>query len=426
MHVPSAIGRYPVVGLIGTGAFSAVYRAVDERLGSEVAIKLLGDHHSLDPEIRERFISEARLLRRVGSAHVVRLYDLDETERHQPFHVLELLPGGNLASHRKLMTGRGARVTAADVESVIRAITEALRALHERRIVHRDLSPTNLLLRRGSGAPTASGVLAEHEELVLADLGLSKDLAVSSGLTAAGGTEGFAAPEQRSTGTVDERTDVFAASALVTWFVLGHPPGRSDAAELADAGWPRELGAALAAGLADDPAHRPATIASWHDAVLDRLRPPPPPVVADAARPEVASGPRRRWLAGAAVAVVVAGSAGFTAATLLDDDAGEDGTTVTHLDGGRVRFEATSGDVTAWIEGPAELVMGEPANLLGGVVGAETFTWASSGTFVADTPILAVRPTSTGRLAVGLVATPASGVPVVVDARFDVVTTSGS
>ena len=421
MHVPDAIGRYPVTGVIGTGAFSAVYRAIDERLGSEVAIKLLGDHHSLDPEIRERFIAEARLLRRVQSAHVVRLFDLDETERHQPFHVLELLPGGNLASHRKLMTGRGVRVTSADVESVAAAITEALRALHEQRIVHRDLTPSNLLLRRGTNVPAGPGVFAEREELVLADLGLSKDLAVSSGLTAAGGTEGFAAPEQRSTGTVDERTDVFAASALVTWFVLGHPPGRSDASELAEAGWPVEVGAALSAGLTVDPERRPSTIAEWRDGVLDALRPPPEPIVVAPPRVEVVTRPRRRWLAGAAAAVALAGGAGFAAGTVLDDDGDPNRTTVTQLDGGRVRFEATSGGVTASISGPAELVVGREANLLADVDGAESWTWASSGHFVDDARILEVEPATTGRLAVSLLVSPESGVPVVVEARFDVV-----
>ena len=418
MHVPAAIGRYPVTGVIGTGAFSAVYRAIDDRLGSEVAIKLLGDHHSLDPEIRERFIAEARLLRRVQSPNVVRLYDLDETERHQPFHVLELLPGGNLASHRKLMIGRGARVTRADVEVVAGAVTEALRVLHEQRIVHRDLTPSNLLLRRGSDALAGPGVLAEHEELVLADLGLSKDLAVSSGLTAAGGTEGFAAPEQRSTGTIDERTDVFAASALVTWFVLGRPPGRSDAADLADAGWPRELGDALAAGLADDPGLRPSSIAEWRDRVLAALE---PPVEAEARPVEVVARPRRRWLAGAAAAAVLAGGAGFTAATLIDDDGDTNETTVTQLDGGRVRFEATSGDVTAWIEGPEELILGEQANLTANATGADSWTWASSGSFVTDARILPVTPETTGRLAVSLLVSPEVGVPFVVDARFDVV-----
>src|SRR6266508_283277 len=278
MHVPAAIGRYPVIGLLGTGAFSAVYRAIDERLGSDVAIKLLGDHHSLDPDIRERFIAEARLLRRVNSPHVIRLYDLDETERHQPFHVLEFVAGGNLSTHRRLMTSRGLAVTPADAVAVVGAVADALTALHAERIVHRDLTPSNLLLRRGSSsmAIAAGGLIAEGEQLVLADLGLSKDLAVSSGLTAAGGTDGFAAPEQRETGTVDERTDVYAASALLTWFLLGHPPGGDDASDFAAAGWPRPLTSALAAGLAENPARRPGSIVAWRDAAMCALEPPAP------------------------------------------------------------------------------------------------------------------------------------------------------
>lgn len=431
MHVPAAIGRYPVTGVIGTGAFSAVYRAIDERLGSEVAIKLLGDHHSLDPEIRERFIAEARLLRRVQSPNVVHLYDLDETERHQPFHVLELLPGGNLASRRKLMMGRGATVSSADVAVVAAAITDALVALHEQRIVHRDLTPSNLLLRRGDTPSSGAGLLAADEQLVLADLGLSKDLAVSSGLTAAGGTEGFAAPEQRSTGKVDERTDVFAASALITWLVLGHPPGPSDSAELSGAAWPNEFADTLAAGLADDPEQRPASIGAWCDGLLAALAPPAPvsPVATDSAGPPATSEPRRsrrRLLAGAAVVVAaVGGGAGFAAATLLDDEDSSGGTTVTELADGRLRFESSVGDVTAAIEGPAELVVGETVTLVADVDGATSLTWVSSGTFEGNTRELPVRPGSTGRLPITLVVSPRVGAPVVVDARFDVVDPAG-
>ena len=440
MHVPASIGRYPVTGVIGTGAFSAVYRGIDERLGSEVAIKLLGDHHSLDPDIRERFIAEARLLRRVQSPHVVRLFDLDETERHQPFHVLELVPGGNLAAHRTLMTGRGARATRDDVALVAAAITEALTALHEQRIVHRDLTPSNLLLRRGSGAPTGAGLLATNEQLVLADLGLSKDLAVSSGLTSAGGTEGFAAPEQRSTGKVDERTDVFAASALVTWLVLGHPPGRADEAELDAAGWPTSLAHALAVGLVDDPGDRPSSIVDWRDGLLAALTsaselvdeqvvdepvidvPVIDETVVDGGADQPGLGgpraSRRRWLAGAAAAIV-AGGAGFAAARVTDGDSPA-GTTITELDGGRVRFEARSGDVVARIDGPSDLTVGEPINLLADVQGASTWTWASSGQFVENERILSVTPDSPGRLSVALVVSSGSGTTVVVDARFDV------
>ena len=429
MKVPAAIGRYPVIGLLGTGAFSAVYRAIDERLGTDVAIKLLGDHHSLDPEIRERFIAEARLLRRVNSTHVVRLYDLDETDRHQPFHVLEFLAGGNLWTHRKLLTSRGHAVTPANAVAVVGAVTDALTALHTERIVHRDLTPSNLLLRRGSDAVQArDGLLADGEQLVLADLGLSKDLSVASGLTAAGGTDGFAAPEQREMGTVDERTDVYAASALLTWFLLGHPPRENDSAELTAAGWPDALAGALGDGLARDPGRRPDSILTWREVALAALVPrptPPPEVVDDSPVP-----PRsRRWPLLVGLAAVLGGGLGYGAAVMLDDDpdAGTQTTnvptpaTVSEPDDGRIRFARTAGGVTAAMEGPSQLVVDETETITADVQGDASWAWVGQGEFLADDGSLNVTPGRAGPLTITLVVASPSGEAVVVVGEFTVV-----
>lgn len=307
--LPVAIGRFRVGGLLGTGAFSAVYLAADDRVGSDVAVKLLADHHSLDPDIRERFIAEARLLRRLTSPHVVRLYELDETVTHQPFHVLEYVAGGNLAAHRRARLDAGASVTAADLAHIARDLTAALGVLHAERIVHRDLAPKNLLVRptpdavdgersggnvglgvaadmggeharTGSGSRRTAtdrphGVMRPGEQLVLADLGISKDLADSSGFTAAAGTLGYAAPEQRTVGTVDERADVYAASAVLAWMVTGEHPTEYRPEQLADriaaTGFAPGLADVLAGGLAHQPAARPPTIARWHDDVLAAL-----------------------------------------------------------------------------------------------------------------------------------------------------------
>lgn len=427
MNVPPAIGRYPVIGLLGTGAFSAVYRAIDERLGTDVAIKLLGDHHSLDPEIRERFIAEARLLRRVNSPHVVRLYDLDETDRHQPFHVLEFVAGGNLWTQRKLMTSRGRSVTALNVVAVVTAVTDALTALHDERIVHRDLTPSNLLLRRGSDAvPADDGLLADGEQLVLADLGLSKDLSAASGLTAAGGTDGFAAPEQRETGTVDERTDVYAASALVTWLLLGHPPRDSDASELGVAGWPDSLAGALAAGLAQNPARRPASILEWRDAALGALAPPAPalrPPAPQTMEGAALAAPRsRRWLLTAGATAVVGGGVGYTAASIVDGDDGDGAVaTVSDIGNGRVRIERSSSGTTAAMEGPAQLVVGVTATINARVSDGAPWAWIGQGKLVPNAPVLAITPTTSGVLAIALVAASPDGRAVVVDGAFDVI-----
>ena len=112
--------------------------------------------------------------------------------------------------------------------------------------MHRDLAPKNLLVRRcpteGETTLGGPGLFVPGDQLVLADLGISKDLAESSGLTAAAGTVGFAAPEQRAVGIVDERVDVYAASAVVAWLITGERPTDAVAADVAAAGFDPRLG----------------------------------------------------------------------------------------------------------------------------------------------------------------------------------------
>src|SRR5690625_7532388 len=79
----SRAGRYRLEEVIGVGSFATVHRAVDDRLDSRVVIKMLAENHSLNPEIRARFIAEGRSLRKVNDPHVVTVHDIGESERQQ-------------------------------------------------------------------------------------------------------------------------------------------------------------------------------------------------------------------------------------------------------------------------------------------------------------------------------------------------------
>ncbi|WP_341854491.1 protein kinase [Brachybacterium sp. GPGPB12] len=115
----TALGeRYRLGGVIGAGSFATVHRARDERLDADVAVKVLAENHSLNPEIRERFIAEGRDLRRVGGRHLVSVHDIGQNERQRPYLVLELAdrgslrrrveePRGRLARHRRRRARRG-------------------------------------------------------------------------------------------------------------------------------------------------------------------------------------------------------------------------------------------------------------------------------------------------------------------------------
>ena len=90
------LAHYHVGEAIGAGSYATVHRAVDERLNDTVAIKILAENHSLNPEIRERFIAQGRSLRRVGGGHVVTVYDVGESDRFQPYLVLEFADRGTI------------------------------------------------------------------------------------------------------------------------------------------------------------------------------------------------------------------------------------------------------------------------------------------------------------------------------------------
>jgi hypothetical protein len=146
------IGRYRVESVLGTGAFATVYQAVDERLGDTVAVKVLAENHSPDPEIRKRFLTEGRVLRRIDSPHVLDVHDLGQTDRHQPFLVLEYASRGTLAQRARDLGAQGWRPTFADVLAVARPLAHALDAIHRAGVVHRDVNPGNVLLTtRGAG-----------------------------------------------------------------------------------------------------------------------------------------------------------------------------------------------------------------------------------------------------------------------------------
>src|SRR5690625_581635 len=205
------LGRYRLEEVIGVGSFATVHRAIDEQLHDVVVVKVLAENHSLNPEIRERFITEGRGLRRVVSPHVVAIHDIGESERQQPYLVLEHADRGTLADRITTLRAQGWVPSAADVLTTARSLAAAVEAVHQANLVHRDLSPGNVLLsslphRRGS-SPDQDGqidgdswVIAADERLMVADLGMSKDLAVNSGLTVAGGTTGFRRSEERRVG----------------------------------------------------------------------------------------------------------------------------------------------------------------------------------------------------------------------------------
>jgi serine/threonine protein kinase len=198
---PERIGSYRVERLLGTGSFATVWLGYDEALGAHVAIKVLADNWSHDLRVRERFLDEGRLLWRLDHERVVRVHALGELPDGRPYLVMAWAEGGSLRD--RLADGP---VPVLAGLRLLREIASGVAVLHRAGIVHRDLTPGNILFRPAG---------AEAEQVVIADLGLAKALAAASGLTARAGTPGYMAPEQDDPrAVVDTRTDVYGLGRL--------------------------------------------------------------------------------------------------------------------------------------------------------------------------------------------------------------------
>src|SRR5699024_8165394 len=231
-----------------------------------VVVKMLAENHSLNPEIRERFIAEGRSLRRIASEHVVTVHDIGESSQQQPFLVLELADRGTLAHRVQVLRADGWQPSIDDVLSLARPLADALKAVHAAQLVHRDLNPGNILLAAESGSTDQLGpspqLIRADERLLLADLRMCKDLALNSGLTVSGGTAGFRPPEEAPQVVGVGRADVWPALALSARISAG-------------TNFPEAFQKALHRGMQTEPEAREQPEAQWLDDIETALAPTP-------------------------------------------------------------------------------------------------------------------------------------------------------
>lgn len=212
------VGRYHIAGLLGSGAMGVVYRARDGE--HEVALKVLrAELVTHDPRFLERFRREAELAMRVAAPGVARVLDFGEADGHV-FLAMELVEGLSLADVlRDLDEARRAGSERHESLAFVREaarlvlrVARGLERLHAEQLVHRDVKPSNILLRDARDAVTALEC-----EPVLIDFGLLRSVAPSelTGSRTLLGTPAFASPEARLGRDVDERTDVFSLGAVL-------------------------------------------------------------------------------------------------------------------------------------------------------------------------------------------------------------------
>ena len=265
----TVVGRYRLLRRLGSGSFATVWLGRDDDLDVAVAVKVLSPQWADDVDVRQRFVTEARLMRRIRDVRITHVYDIGQLEDGRPYFVMDFADGGSLNDVRRSHPSpvRALRLCA--------ETCRAIAVLHEYDVVHRDVTPGNVLLSRDQNIGT---------RIMIADLGVANDRAAAIGLPMTAGTPGYMSPEQARGEHVDHRADIYALAALCYAMLTGRPPfgaksledvlGRESDATLDPVaeriGAPPLLDTLLAAGLSTDPQRRPPT-AGLLGETLDRI-----------------------------------------------------------------------------------------------------------------------------------------------------------
>jgi DNA-binding beta-propeller fold protein YncE len=215
----SHIAGYVLEEQVGAGGMAVVFRAYDERLERQVALKILAPALAADQAFRQRFIRESRAAAAVDHPHIIPVFEAGEANGVL-FIAMRYVKGGDV---RALLTEFGSLPPARVVE-IVSQVSAALDAAHERGLVHRDVKPANMLLdsRASSG---------RSDHVYLSDFGLSKAALSGSNLTSAGmflGTVDYVSPEQIAGKQVDGRADQYALACAAFELLTGTPPFRRE------------------------------------------------------------------------------------------------------------------------------------------------------------------------------------------------------
>jgi eukaryotic-like serine/threonine-protein kinase len=220
---PKSIGRYEILRLLGRGGMGEVYLASDSALGRRVAIKILPAALQSDAKMCGRFMNEARAVAALNHPNVITIHDLATTDARDAgfppgalYLVLEYLEGEGLD---EIMEGR--RLSIPECLDIVIQALEGLRVAHQSRILHRDITPSNLML-------------SPDGRVKVLDFGLSKILAEGARDTSRShrqtgegmivGTLDYLSPEQALGNALDERSDLFSMGIVFYQMLTGAHP----------------------------------------------------------------------------------------------------------------------------------------------------------------------------------------------------------
>lgn len=220
------IDGYRLERRLGAGGFATVWLGYDERLDGHVAVKILADNWTGDADVTRRFVEEARFMWRADDPRIVRVLTVGELDNGQPYFVMEYADRGTLKSRIADGLLDSESLTLEERVGLVSEIAACIEAVHESGAIHRDVKPDNFLIRSGrrrDQSPIPG--LADDERLLIADLGLAKNVVAASGVSIAAGSPGYMAPEQADIdGRVDHRVDVFALGVVAFEVIAGERP----------------------------------------------------------------------------------------------------------------------------------------------------------------------------------------------------------
>jgi serine/threonine protein kinase len=211
--LPHSLDRFEIVRILGKGGMGSVYLARDQRLGRQVALKVLNSEDLASDERRARFLREAKTAAAIRHQNVATIYEVGETDDGLPFLVMEYCEGETLAQRL-----RRRPVDAGEFLAIARQIAAGLAAAHDNGVIHRDIKTANIMIE-----PTG---LVKILDFGLAKLlpreGIARSFESTSGHFF--GTLHYLSPEQTRGETSDERSDLFSAGVVMYQMASGHLP----------------------------------------------------------------------------------------------------------------------------------------------------------------------------------------------------------
>jgi serine/threonine-protein kinase len=211
----SRLAQYEIVSPLGSGGMGEVYRARDLRLERDVAIKLMAERIASDPEMRQRFETEAKAVAALSHPSILSIYELAVVEG-LVFAVMELLEGETVRDRLQ----KGA-LAWRDAVRIAASIADGLAAAHTRGVIHRDLKPENVFLTTDGAVKILDFGLA-LQRLNLPPVGSAGPTVAHTAQGIVLGTFGYMSPEQVTGERVDGRSDIFALGCLIYEMLSGH------------------------------------------------------------------------------------------------------------------------------------------------------------------------------------------------------------